>query len=187
MAACWSCTVIVEPGVKICPFCGADQTKPVAFVNPYIPPPRTLKSSFQDWARPLIVIVVALCILAGIYWHNFGHPLVSPASRATAVTAKSLREIREVLSAYSLAAKDSYPAALNSLGDRVNLPTQSALGAGYRLEYIPNAPSGGGAPRGFVILARPEKNTYPNLYIDESGVVRATPENRPATAKDSPL
>ena len=184
MSTCWSCTVIVEQGTKVCPFCGADQSQPVTFVNPHTPQPPTLKSFLHDWGFPISIIIAALGIVAGLYWHNFGEPAISPAARATAVTAKSLRDIREALSTYALSAKDCYPAALSSLGNRVNLPMQAAQDAGYRLEYRPKLFANEGIPRGFVILARPEKDTYPNLFIDETGVVRTTQENRSATPKD---
>lgn len=187
MANCWSCTVIIKQDEKVCPFCAADQTKPVEFVNPHLPQPRSMKSTFRDWGVPILVIVAASAIVSAIYWHSFGEPAVTPAAQATGVAAKSLRDLREALSIYALSAKDSYPTVLASLGNRVSLPMQEALGAGYRVEYSPKSTSAEIAPRGFVILARPEKNDCPNLYIDETGVVRATQENRSATAKDPPL
>ena len=171
----------------MCPFCSADQTQPVEFANPYLPQPRTLQSFLHDWGRVILVLVAFAGTMAGILWHNFSVPTVSPASKATVVAAKSLRDVREALSTYALSTKDSYPADLNSFGERVSLPMQAALAAGYRLEYSPKPASNDSAPRGFVILARPEKNGYPNLFIDESGVVRATKENQLATLKDPPL
>ncbi|HYL86417.1 MAG TPA: hypothetical protein VE263_19490 [Candidatus Angelobacter sp.] len=136
---------------------------------------------------PIGVVIAAIAVIFGIYWHNFGEPSISPAAQAATATAKSLRDIREALSTYALSAKDSYPAALNSLGNRINLPMQAARAAGYRLEYTPKASTGEGLVRGFVIVARPEKDTYPNLFIDETGVVRVTQENRAATTKDPSL
>ena len=186
MPNCWSCTVIVEPGTSVCPFCGADQSRPVEYVSPHIPQPLTLKSVFRDWGLPAGIVVVACVVIAGIYWHNFGLPSVSPSTQATTVAANSLREIRAALSTYALSAKDSYPVALSTLGSRPTLPMQAAQAAGYHLEYAPK-PSGESPPRGFTILARPGNETYPNLYIDESGLVRATQESRAATAKDPPL
>ena len=187
MSSCWSCTVLIEQGAKVCPFCGADQAKPVEFVNPHIPQPQTLRSSLHDWGPAIMVIVAAAGIISGILWHNFVEPSISPASQAAGIAAQSLQDLRAALSAYALSANDSYPAALISLGDRMNLPMQAALSAGYRLEYTPKSTSGASAARGFVILARPEKSDYPHLCIDESGVVRATQENRQATVQDPPL
>lgn len=134
-----------------------------------------------------MVLVVVVGLIAGIFVHNFKEQSVSPDLEAAVIAAKSLRDVREALSAYALSAKDVYPASLDLLSARTSLPMQSALSAGYNLQYIPNVTSNDGVPRGFVILARHEKSEYLSLYIDESGVVRATPENRPATVSDPPL
>jgi hypothetical protein len=138
----------------------------------------------QKWQLVAIVIAVFILSFGGILWHNFGPIPISPASQAAGVAAKSLRELRDALSTYVLATKGAYPATLNSLGDRARLPEQTALAAGYRLEYIPKSSRGEAVSHAFVILARPEQSGFLNLRIDESGVVRATDENRPATAWD---
>jgi hypothetical protein len=186
MSSCWSCWVILEHGATVCPTCCADQTRPVHFVDPNLQPPVAQTHVVQKWEIVIAVIVLFVASLGGILWHYFGEIHISPASQAERVTAKSLRELREALSTYALTTKDSYPATLNAVGDRASLPLQAALIAGYRLEYTPKSSSGEAASRGFVILARPETTGLLDLRIDESGVVRATEENRPATAWDSP-
>jgi hypothetical protein len=171
----------------VCPFCGADQSRPVQIVDPHAPQPLTAASFLREWGIAIIVILVVAGSLAGIYWHNFGEPSVSETAKAETAAAKSLRDLREILSAYALSARDTYPETLNSLGDRVSLPMQAAQSIGYRLEYRPKTSSNGAPPRGFVIFGRPEKGNYPNLCIDESGVVHATRENRTANVQDAPL
>lgn len=187
MANCWSCTVIIEQGVKVCPFCGADQSQPVTFVNPDLPQPRTLKSSFRESGIAIMVMVAFVGTLAGIFWHTFGPVSISPVSQASGVAAKSLRDLREALSGYALSEKDSYPATLNLLGERAGLPMQAAQGVGYRLEYRVKPMSADGMSRGFEILARSEKSDYPSLFIDETGVVRAGQSGHLPSAKDPPL
>lgn len=187
MSSCWSCLVILEPGVTVCPLCGADQSRPVAIVNPDAPQPVTAKSFLQHWGMVIVTVVVFAGTMTGILWHNLAGPSISPSTQAAEVAAKSLRDLREALSTYVISTKDSYPSNLNPLGDRVGSPMQSALSAGYRLEYTQKPPATEGAPRGFVILARPEKIDCPSLYIDESGVVRASQENHSASAKDPPF
>jgi hypothetical protein len=186
MSSCWSCWVILEKGTTVCPTCGADQTRPVHFVDPNLQPVVAQTHVVQKWKIVIAIIVVFIGSLGGILWHDFGEVRISPASQAARVAAKSLRELREALSTYALSTKDTYPATLNAVGDRASLPLQAALIAGYRLEYIPKSSSGEAASRGFVILARPETNGFLNLCVDESGVVRATDENRQATVWDSP-
>jgi hypothetical protein len=186
MSSCWSCWVILEHGATICPTCGADQTRPVHFVDPNLQPPVVQTHLVQKWKIVVAVTVVFIGSFGGILSHYFGEVRISPASQAARVTAKSLRDLREALSTYALSMEDTYPATLNAVGDRASLRLQAALIAGYRLEYIPKSSSGEAASRGFVILARPEKNGFLSLRVDESGVVRATDENRPATVWDPP-
>ena len=187
MPSCWSCLVMLENGATVCPLCGADQTRPVEFVDPISPQPPTLKSTLHDWRTEIVVIVVVVGLIIDIFWQNFKEESIRPDLQTAEIAAKSLRDLREALSAYALSTKDIYPATLGPLSSRTSLPTQSALSVGYKLQYLPNLSSTDGVPRSFVILARHEKSYYLSLYIDESGVVRATSENRPATVRDPPL
>jgi hypothetical protein len=177
---------MLEQGAKVCPFCGADQSRPVQIVDPHLPLPVTAKSLYQAWKLVIVVIVVFAGSMGGMLWHNFGEASISPAAQAARVTSKSLRELREALSAYVISRKETYPATLNPLGERVSLPLQAAMTAGYKLEYSPKTSPNEAGSLGFVIIARPEKSGFLNLRIDESGVVRATEDSRPATARDLP-
>ncbi|SRR6266851_1788550 len=180
-ASCWSCLAINEQGTLVCPLCGADQTRPVAIPNATSP-----RSSTGEWSSPIFVILAGIGCLAGILWYNLGDPSASPASETAEVAAKSLRDVREALSTYMLS-QGVYPATLDPLGDQVGQPLQSAYRAGYKIQYIPKPSTHNGSYGGFVIFARPENGHYLNFYIDESGVVRTTQENRPATERDPPL
>ena len=187
MSTCWSCLVVIENGDQLCPLCGADQARPVEFINPNVPQPQELKAVVHHWAIVIVVIVVFVGGMAAILWYYFGSLRTSPDSQAAEVAAQSLQSVREELSAYSLLSKDSYPETLDPLGALARRPSEVAMGAGYKLFYSPEQSASDGLVRSFVLLARPEKTGYPNLYIDESGVVRATRENRPATAQDPPF
>jgi hypothetical protein len=186
MVSCWSCLVILEKGGTVCPLCGADQTRPVQFVDPDLPSPAAARHVFQEWKIAIIVVTVFVVSVGGILTHYFAKGSVRPASEAAGVAAESLRQVREALSAYVISTKGGYPATLNVVGDKASPPLYAALIAGYRLDYSSKSSSSGAVSQGFVILARPEKSGFPNLRIDESGVVRATEENRPATAQDPP-
>lgn len=183
MSSCWSCLVILEQGAQVCPICGADQTRPVPYTNPDLPQPRSLRDS----GIAISIIVIGFGIMAGILWHYLGTQSVSPSVEAAEIAAKSMRDIREALTDYALSAKDAYPSSLQALGDRTSQPRQAAQSAGYILQYDAGPPSGDGAVDSFVILAQPKNNDYLNLYLDESGVVRATRESRAATAQDPPF
>jgi hypothetical protein len=185
--SCWSCLVMLERGATACPFCGADQTRPVQMVDPDLRPPITAKRIVQEYKYLIIVILILAVSVAGILWRNFREPDIIPAWQAAGVAAKSLTELRVALVAYALATRGTYPTTLKSLGDRANFPMEAARSAGYRLEYSPTASPSEAVVRGFVILARPEKSDFLNLRVDESGLVRATKKNRPATEQDPPL
>jgi len=187
MSSCWSCLVVLEQGAQICPICGADQAHPVILPTSDPREPLTLKSSVHDSRIVMGVIVTGIAIVAGIYWSAFGARRISPDMQAAQVAAKSLRSIREELSAYALSAKDTYPSSLERLMDRTSLPIQAATSAGYELQYDPKLPANEGAFRGYVIVARPQKSAYPNLYIDETGVVRVNAGNQTATRLDLPF
>ena len=133
------------------------------------------------------IIVVGIGIMAGILWQNGGTQRFSHDVEAARTSAQSLRDLRETLSNYALSAKDTYPTALETLGDRASQPMQAAQSAGCDLRYIAGQPSSDGGLHSFVILAQPKKSEYPSLYIDDSGIVRATREHRAATAEDPPF
>jgi hypothetical protein len=177
---------MIEQEAQVCPLCGADQTKPVKFVDANLPQPPTAKSVAREWGLAIVVLAAFAGGIAGILLHNLGWQSTTPAAEAAEIAAKSLRDIREALSTYALFAKDEYPATLDALGGVTSAPKEAALNAEYKLVYSLQPPSNDGAHRSFVLLARPEKNNYLNLYIDESGMVRATTENRPATGEDPP-
>lgn len=178
---------MIDQGAQVCPLCGADQTSLLEAAPLDSPQASAPTTSLREFAIFIAVSLIAIFCLAGILWFNFGGHTISQTVEAAQTAAKSLRDLREALSTYALSAKDSYPPALDSLGDRLSRAAQTASSAGYKLTYIPRSSSSDGIFRGFVLLARPEKSSYLNLYIDESGVVRATAENRPANSFDPPL
>lgn len=141
----------------------------------------------RHWVPPLSVIGFGAVIMAVLFWYNFGTPSISPAEQAATATAKSLRTLREALSDYALSGKDTYPETLAPLGDRASLLIQESASAGYMLQYRCKPSPAGTPSNGFGISARPAKSGYMNLFIDESGIVRATQEDRPATARDAPF
>src|SRR2546426_1112507 len=70
------------------------------------------------------------------------------------------------------------------IGPEAEEPAKKALSKVSRVKSPP-APTGfAGGVRNYFLLARPGNYGYRNFYPDESGVLRATRENRPATAQD---
>jgi hypothetical protein len=179
-AACWSCLAINEQGTQICSLCGADQTHPVPIAATT---PRGARA--QDWWSVMLVILAGIGCLSGILWHNLGAPTPDAHSAMAEVIAQSLRGVRDELSNYMLS-HATYPISLESMNDQVDNLLKSAERADYKIFYVPNPASHNG-PLGFEIIARPNRSDYINLYVDESGIVRTTRENRPATKQDPQL
>jgi hypothetical protein len=181
---CWSCLVMIDPGVKVCPFCGADQTPPPEVVVFEQGKPRNLASVFLRW---IIVTVAISCSLAGLLWYARREHGKNLWEQEETTASKALRDTRTALSQYALTSGDHYPSALGKLGDRAAQPLQEARNESYELIYTPKSSKKDGTITGFELWANPEKPNHRSFYIDESGVLRATQENRPASDKDPPI
>lgn len=176
MFTCRECERPINQASEICPYCGADLTQSAELEEPS--PPRSLRSILTRWGVVVLTLSVAL-------WAFFHYVLPrEPAARAEAVAAGSLGDVGSALAAYAGAQGGSYPPQLEALGEHARGPAQKALSGGYRLEYTPGPPGTDGAVRTFTLLARPGNYGYRSFYMDQSGVVRSTRENRPATAQD---
>jgi len=180
--SCWSCLAVVAKGAKTCPLCGADQTP--------LPPISPAEAAIIAGPKPVILrwIVPAaaiLCALAATIWYST-RPKDgdTPATAETAATS-ALVNVRTALSQYAISHGDQYPATLEPLGARAAVPLQDAQIGGYALEYKA-LPSGDGKIHEFTLVAQPGNANGRSFYIDESGVLRATQEKRPARADDPP-
>lgn len=182
MDSCWSCLVVIEKGAKTCPLCGADQMPP--------PPISPSETAIVSGSRPAILRwifpgVAILCGLGAAIWYTTrANNSDAPAAGEAAVT-DALVNVRVALSQYAMSHGDQYPATLEPLGARAAMPVQDAQIGGYAVEY--NAlPSDDGKIHGFTLLAQPRGTNGHSFYMDESGVLRVTQENRPARADDPP-
>jgi hypothetical protein len=184
LKTCWSCLVIVDPGAAVCPICGADQTLPEIKVVLEPEKPRNLALLVLRW---LLVTVIVGYIVGSLLSYRHQRSRESSAALAQVTAAQTLHDICSALSAYALTSSDRYPATLASMGERVWLPIRKAQAAEYQIVYLPQPRDSDGSIPGFVILACVAKPGLRNFYIDESGVLRATQEDRPATAQDPPV
>jgi len=105
-------------------------------------------------------------------------------SQAETQAIASLREIGRQLAAYAEASGGQYPASLETLGEKERPPAQEAKREGYNLSYTAGETQG--RITHFALLAQPERYGFRSFYLDETGVLRATRENRPATSDDPP-
>jgi hypothetical protein len=58
---------------------------------------------------------------------------------------------------------------------------------GYQLQYVPGEVTADGSIRSYALQATAGNHGYRSFYTDETNVVRATREERPATSSDPPL
>jgi hypothetical protein len=180
MTACWYCLVLIEDGLKICPRCGGDQT----------PPPETsenVRSLTSIFLICIIVTVAVACSLTGLLWYARLRYSNNLGNHEETTASKSLHDIRTALSQYALTSGDQYPSSLGMIGDQTAQPLQQAKTESYDVTYTPKSSGKDRAITGFELWANPRKPSHRSFYIDESGILRTTQENRPANDKDPPI
>jgi type II secretory pathway pseudopilin PulG len=136
----------------------------------------------------IVLVVAAICGLGAISIRT----LLQDRRDANERTAmQTILQVNTALYRYRQAHADAYPKSLNGLPE-VELPMKcgepECLKSGYRFKYELLPPTSMG-PR-YVIQVRPNKyqNTgVQSFYSDESGVIRGTKEDRPASAGDGPV
>jgi len=177
MYTCPECEYEINAASEFCPHCGADLT------------PRAGASEAKPMtpARRLLILLLFAALIGSVWGFLL---YIVPDRRAASQTqaetqaAASMREIARQLAEYAGASGGQYPASLEALGAKELPPAQEAKREGYNLSYST------GEMRGrithFALVAQPERYGFRSFYLDESGVLRATHENRPATADDPP-
>jgi len=182
MYTCRECERPINQATELCPYCGADLTESALPPAEQPPEKRNLPGVLLRWG-------VLLAALWGFLWFVLPERVGSPgatAAQAEAQAIAALREIGAALDAHA-EAQGGYPASLEILGDRARKPAQTAQSEGYVLHYTPGPPAADRAVRSYTLLARPGYYGHRSFYADETGTLRATRENRPATAQDPPI
>jgi len=177
MFTCPECEYEINSSSELCPHCGADLT------------PRASPSDEKPMSLTRrLLILLAFAVLIGSVWAFLLYivPDRQAASRKQAETqaAASLHEIGRQLAAYADASGGDYPGSLDALGEKEWPAAQAARREGYNLSYSTSEEQG--RIRHYVLLAQPERYGFRSFYLDESGVLRATRQNRPATSDDPP-
>jgi hypothetical protein len=178
MFTCPECEQSINQSSEECPYCGADLASAICSEE--------AKPARKSKARILLMGGILLAFLWAIGWFAVPWRLTGTKPMAETHAKEALISVRDALMAYQ-AAEGSFPSSLEPLGDAVRAPAQKAQSARYTLEYTPGKPNAEGRVRTFTLLARPGNFSYLNFYTDETGVFRATSEDRPATAQDAPI
>jgi hypothetical protein len=184
MYQCRECEHEINQATEICPHCGTDLTLDA---QPAAEPARK-----RSLAATLIQYGVLLAAIWGFLWFVLPERRSSEARAvAEAQAIAALQETARALAAYAAAQGEVYPGSLDALPQESAVAVREAARAaqreGYRLEYAVRAGGEDQAARHFTLLARPSRYGYRNFFLDETGVIRATRENRPATAQDPPI
>lgn len=175
MESCPFCDRVINRATERCPYCGATLRELVR--RPTVP------------RRALLVTMAgAAALVAGVWavvWFVLPRPQLPPQAQAERQAEASLRRVAAELAAFERL-EGGYPVTIEQVLEQVREPLRQASRQGYRILYQPGAVAQDGNIHSFVLLARPEYYGYRNFYLDQSGVLRATREDRPARVTDPP-
>jgi len=127
-----------------------------------------------------IVVLGIWCIIWFALPLRFENP--RPAAEKSAIS--SLRAVQKDLAAYQNGA-GSFPSTLETLGEPAVQAAQQAMSGGYALRYMPGQIDADGNAHSYSLVALPRNYGYRSFYTDQTGVMRATRDNRAATAQDA--
>jgi hypothetical protein len=184
MFTCRECERELNQATEVCPYCGAELTGEES--------PSEAAPKKKKWPAMIIRYGILLAAIWGFLWYVLPERRGSEAAEIAEERAiRAMRVAGASLAAYADAQGGNFPPSLEALpgesGERVRQAAQAALAEGYDLEYTLRPPDSSGTHRQFILLARPRNWSYRNFYLDETGILRATRENRSASAQDAPV
>lgn len=151
---------------------------------------------FAPFGRPgrggaIFAIVVVVAVLLGLGAVSVQTLLKDRRDQNERTAIQTVRALNTALYLHRQKNADSYPKSLSGMADvealmKCGQAVCVKSGYSFRYELLPPTNMG---PR-YVIQVRP--NRYQNtgvqsFYSDESGVIRATSDDRPASAGDGPV
>jgi type II secretory pathway pseudopilin PulG/RNA polymerase subunit RPABC4/transcription elongation factor Spt4 len=175
MYSCPECERSINQASDVCPYCGADQ-KALADAESLLAGKPVKKKS----AKRIILVLAILWVTAwfAVPWKMSGSK-VEAESRAR----DAMISAQQAINAYQTS-EGGDPASLDSLGETVRKAAQAAQSSRYTLQYTPGRPDAAGRVESYTLTARPGNFGYLSYYTDETGVFRATREDRAATVQD---
>lgn len=177
MYECPECESEINQASELCPYCGADLTAPGS--DAFSPPPR--KSGV---AKRLILWAVVLGMLWAVAWFAVPWRMSGSKSAAESGARDAIASLQSTLAAY-YSSERTFPPTLEPLGDTARRAAQAAQSVHYDLQYTAGPLDSEGRVKTYTLLARAGNFGYLNFYTDDTGILHATTEDRPATALDS--
>jgi hypothetical protein len=179
MYTCPACEQVIDKPSGLCPGCGADLTAAAGDEITKLDKKSRFLTATVLWSA-IITILWAIAWFA-LPWHLSG---ARPAAELRA--RETLATLQEALESYQVS-NGSYPRSLEVLGDRARQAAQSAESVHYTLQYTFGNSDVDGRIKNYSLVARARDLHFLNFYTDQTGVFRATLEDRAATAQDPPL
>jgi type II secretory pathway pseudopilin PulG len=179
MFTCIECEREINQASEICPYCGADLTAP---------PLASIDQALPKKAKPARVILlwaIALGIVAGIGWLAVPWRMAGSKTAAESRARQAVASVQQALASY-YASEGTYPNSIEALGDVARQAAQSAQSVHYQLQYVPGQPAADGRVKSYTLQARSGNFGYTNFYTDETAILRATTDDRAASAQDPP-
>ena len=112
--------------------------------------------------------------------------MLNPTMQSEGRALEAMANVRTALASYA-GAQGGFPDSIEALGNPARAAAQWAQSAGYQLQYNPGSLESDGRIHGYVLLARAGNYGYRSFFSDETGIVRATREERAATSQDAPI
>jgi hypothetical protein len=182
MYTCRECEQQINTGSEVCPYCGADLTAPAAGgFGEAVQPAKKSSSKGIVVACGILLVTIAAVGWFAVPWHMSGSKTDSETRARDTLAA-----IQDALNHYE-SSEAAFPSSLEALGDTARGAAQKAQLGHYSLQYTPGKPDAEGRVKSYTLVARPGNFGYLNFYTDESGVLRATIEDRAATVQDPPV
>jgi hypothetical protein len=182
MYTCRECENEINQATELCPHCGADLTESIPGGDALKPKPTTRKILIR-WGVLLLVLLGAIW---SFLWFIVPERQGNPTAQAEARAAQSLRELHAALVDFAAAQGGAYPRQFETIGERVRLAAQLAQSVNYQVQYTPGPLDARGTIRTFTLQARAGNYGFRNFFMDDTGVLRATRENRAASSEDPP-
>ncbi len=178
MFTCPHCEQTINPASEVCPYCRADLAPEPAATR------RNAQRKGLIWT--LVGAAVLIAAVWAMVWLVLPKPNLPSHADAEAGAIAALRQAVNVVATYQRR-QGTFPNTIQEVSGPATAAYSAARAEGYSLLYIPGPVESDGNIHRFVILARPEYYGFRHFFVDQTGVIRSTKENREATSRDRPV